>query len=348
VTREVVGTEAVGPPAPTPAPVFDLGELVHGPAPRSRPPAEPIGLRMRRVRPPSPRVVAVVLVAGLLALAAGWHLGTGRARSEQAALTQAHPPALAWLTFLGGSDAQPTPTPHTVLDLNIMNLGQTDLRVTSITSHTEVGTATARLRPNATVVAAPGETAHRIIDLDGSCATTYAGASLDVNVAIGRAGGPITPARVTAVDDSSIGVPYAAILNLFCQDSAPVEGGLGGIFVQQTSSATSARLVLTNRSGHDKQIDITTGEEDGFDLVAFPRAPFVLGPGRSQSVLLRIGVSSCKDVGRLSNWADAVSLRITSRIQTGADAADDTGPSQLGLRDVLLAPGGAAVQKACG
>jgi hypothetical protein len=348
MTREVVGTEAFGPASSTLVPLFDLGELVHGPAPTTQPPPEPMLERVRRFRPPSRRAMAVLVMAVVVAVAAGWHVGTGHAQSEQAALTRAHPPALAWLTFLGGSNDQAPSSPHTVLDLNIMNLGGTDLRVSGIASHTDSGTATARLRPNDTVVAAPGETAHRIIDLSGSCATSYTGASMQVDVVLGRPGGVRTTGQVTAIDDGSIGVPYGEILNVFCQQTAPVEGGLSGVYVQQTSSATSARLVLTNRSGHDKQVNITVGEHDGFGLVAFPWAPFVLGPGRSQSVLLRVGVGSCQDVDRLSNWADGVSLRVTSRIQTGADAADDTGPAQMGLRDILLAPAGAAVQKACG
>ncbi len=112
---------------------------------------EPIALRVQAVpayRPGgwAPPCVAVV---ARWPVAAGWHLGAERAESRQAALTQAHPPALAWLTFMGSTNDDVSGQPHIVLDLNVMNLGATELRVASVVSRTSKGAASAALRPNA-------------------------------------------------------------------------------------------------------------------------------------------------------------------------------------------------------
>jgi hypothetical protein len=349
MTREVVGAE---PPDTAREPmviVFDLGELTHQSETLSAPPVEPISLRVRRFRPPSWRLGLVLVTVIALATAAGWHLGADRVESRQAALTQAHPPALAWLTFMGSTDDEASGQPHIVLDLNVMNLGSTELRVHSVISRTSRGAATATLRPNDTVVAAPGETAHRIVDVGGQCSSAYSGASLQIDLQLGAPGLDVTSAQVNTVDDGSIGVPYAEVLQTLCTKSPPVfgDGGVNGIYVQQTSHAEAAVLVLTNHATLPRHVHFATSETDGFVLHTTPRGDRVLGPGRSVSVLLTFTVSDCRDVGRLTNYAQGVTLQVKPTSEGGSAPAARAVVSELGLGESLLAPLGAAVQKAC-
>ena len=348
MTREVVGA---WPPETTGEPlviVFDLGELAHdAPGVRADPPA-PMADRMRRLHRPPVKAAIAIMVALTLATAAGWHVGTGRAESRQAALIQAHPPALAWLTFMGSSNDVASGLPHIVLDLNVMNLGPTELRVTSVLSTTVKGTATADLRPNSTVVAAPGETAHRIVDVGGQCGTAYSGARLRVDLQLGRSPYDRTTAQVNTVDDGSVGVPYGDVLQALCAPSSPVvtAGGLDGVYVQQTSHAEGAVLVVTNHATAPREVGFAIAERDGFALRTSPRRLPVLGSGRSYSILVTFTVTDCRDVGRLTNYADGVTLQVRpTDLSARARAAND--PAELSLRDVVLAPLGAAVQKAC-
>jgi len=295
----------------------------------------------------------LVSLGALVAVAAvaGWHVGTGQAESRQTALTRAHPPALAWLTFLSDESNEVSDGgPHVVLDLNIMNLGSTDLWVSSVLSHTATGTADVRLRPNPTVGATPGETAHRVVDVRGDCTTAYTGASLQIDLLIAQSDGvDRTSAQINTVDDGSIGIPFADVLGLLCQNAGQplADGGLDGIYVQQTSSAHGAVLVITNHSSSLRTVRFNTAETDGFRLHSEPRGIQVLGAGRSVSVLLTFSVSNCHDVGRLTNYADGVTLQVRRGGQdiTTITSMDPT--AQLGLRDSLLAPLGAAVAKHC-
>jgi hypothetical protein len=329
--------------------VFDLGELTRGPQTLSAPPIEPISVRVRRFRPPSWRVGAALVAVIALATAAGWHVGADRVQTRQAALTQAHPPALAWLTFMGSTDDEASGQPHIVLDLNVMNLGATELRVQSVVSRTSRGAATATLRPNDTVVAAPSETAHRIVDVGGQCSSAYAGASLRIDLQLGAPGPDVTSAQVNTVDDGSIGVPYAEVLQTLCTKSAPTftDGGLNGIYVQQTSHAEGAVLVLTNHATAPRHLHFATGETDGFVLHTTPLGDRVLGSGRSMSVLLTFTVSDCRKVGRLTNYAQSVTLQVEPTGEGGSTPAVHAELAELGLGESLLAPLGAAVQKAC-
>jgi hypothetical protein len=349
MTREVVGAE---PPNMTTEPmviVFDLGELTHGTGTTPAPPLEPVSVRVRRFWPPSWRTAAGLVAVIALASAAGWHLGADRVQSRQAALTQAHPPALAWLTFMGSTDDEASGRPHIVLDLNVMNLGSTELRVRSVVSRTSHGAATATLRPNDTVVAAPGETAHRIVDVGGQCGSAYAGASLRIDLQLGASSLDVTAAQVNTVDDGSIGVPYADVLRSLCARADPVstDGGLNGIYVQQTSHAEGAVLVLTNHATAPRHVHFATGETDGFVLHTTPSGDQVLSPGGSMSISLTFTVSNCRDVGRLTNYAQSVNLQVEPMGEGGSTPAVHAQVARLGLGESLLAPLGAAVQKTC-
>ena len=106
-----------------------------------------------------------------------------------------------------------------------------------------------------------------------------------------------------------------------------------------------AALVLTNGTPTPRRIDFTTLESDGFRLLSSPGTPLVLAAGDSTSVFLTVAVDGCGGVGRLTNWAEGVSLEVTTignRIDP--DAADNP-PDQYSLRDVILAPLGAAGQR---
>ena len=109
--------------------------------------------------------------------------------------------------------------------------------------------------------------------------------------------------------------------------------------MQQTSSAGRATLVLTNRSSTARLVTLRSRESDSFRVVTDPGTPLRLAPGGSASLLLRVEVVHWAGAGRLSNWADGMTLVVQS-----SRAAD---PATLGLRDVLLAPAGGSVAATC-
>jgi hypothetical protein len=181
------------------------------------------------------------------------------------------------------------------------------------------------------------------------CASPYVKAALEVRFS-DPAGDK--PNRQVVIDDSadpSLGNSFLLALNQVCARPTAnrTENGVDGVFVEQTSSAIGAALVLTNGTPNPRQVDFTTLESDGFELLTSPGTPLVLDPGASMSVFLTIKVDSCDNVGRLTNWAEGVSMQVSSQGR-GNQGSDRTAPDSYSLRELVLAPLGAAVQRTCG
>jgi hypothetical protein len=199
------------------------------------------------------------------------------------------------------------------------------------------------------VTIAAGRTTNADVLVHPDCRGTYARAALQVNFSVPASDKTNENVVIDDSADPTLGDSFLLSLNRVCADptSDTTENGVDGVFVQQTSSAEGATLVLTNGTPTPRRIDFSSLESDGFRLQASPGTPLVLAAGDSTSVFLTIAVDGCSGVGRLTNWAEGVNLQVsTVGNRIDPDAVDDP-PDQYSLREVILAPLGAAVQKAC-
>jgi hypothetical protein len=335
----------------TPAPVdFDLGELTQGPEPEPPRPPLPMRERLGRLGLLSWRAAWVAVALALVAASIGWQIGGTQARTAAAERLASKPPVLAWIIDDGPNGSSSPSDPHTILELHVANLGSRAVRVNSVVPQTDRGSARATILGPQPVTIEAGQTTSTDIEIHPDCGGTYAQAALQVLISAppGRTANERLVIDDTA--DPSLGNSFLLALNQVCARPTAdrTENGVDGVFVEQTSSALGAALVLTNGTPNPRKVSFSTLESDGFRLQTSPGAPIVLRPGDSISVFLTIKVDGCDGVGRLSNWAEGVSMQVTSAGSGTAVQTDVEPPDQYSLRDVMLAPLGAAVQKACG
>jgi hypothetical protein len=328
---------------------FDLGELSREagtePLPRL-----PLRERLARARTTYRHVGWAIVAVALVAAAVGWQVGGTRARTAAQERLESSPPVLAWLIDDGPNSSSSPANPHTVIELHFANLGARTVRLNSVVPQTDRGRASATILSPHPVNIGAGKTTSADILVHPDCGGTYAKASLRVNFSVPASTKPNEQVVIDDSADPSLGNSFLLSLNQVCAHPTAdrTQNGVDGVFVQQTSSAVGAALVLTNGTPTPRRIDFTTLESDGFRLLSSPGTPLILAAGDSSSVFLTVAVDGCGGVGRLTNWAEGVSLEVTTignRIDP--DAADNP-PDQYSLRDVILAPLGAAVQKACG
>ena len=330
MTRETLGPAGRDEGASTaPSVDFDLGEIGR-PAATPRLQREPLTDRWRRWRSVSWRTLAAVAAVACLAAAVGWQIGGGRERAQVAAQARARPPVLAWALYDGPDPSSTARSPRGLLQVHVANLGRTEITVTSISSRVAQGNATATLLSHAAVsIPAGGNGAVEVV-MAPDCSTTYLDATLLVSLTAPTETGGSVHLDVPASTDPSIGTPYDMSLNQLCNypTQAIAGQGLSGVFVDPTSSADRATLVLTNRARTGRKISFATVESDGFELVTDPPGTMLLAPGESESILLTIRVTSCKGVGRLSNWADGVSLQVRAQNDSLGTTADGADPAE--------------------
>ena len=350
--RGVVVCETVGLTMNDDRPVveFDLGELTHHADLEPRPTRVPMREQLGRLRLSAAGLAAAVVAVAVVAAAIGWQVGGTTARTAAAERLESTPPVLAWVIDDGPNSSSSATNPHTVLELHFANLGSRAARINSVVPQTDRGSASAIILSPRPVTIGAGKTISADLLVHPDCGGTYAKASLQVNFSVPAANKPNENVVIDDSADPSLGNSFLLSLNQVCAHPTAdrTENGVDGVFVQQTSSAVGAALVLTNGTPTPRRIDLTTLESDGFRLLSSPGTPLVLAAGDSTSVFLTVAVDGCAGVGRLTNWAEGVSMEVTTvgnRIDP--DAVDDP-PDQYSLRDVILAPLGAAVQKACG
>jgi hypothetical protein len=326
---------------------LDLGELSHGP--EADPPAPPLPLaeRLSRLSATSRRVGWALAAIALVAAAVGWQVGGDRARNAAAARLQAKPPVMAWIIDDGPNNSSSPSDPHTILELHVANLGTRPIRLNTLVPNTDRGFATATFLAAAPVIVDPGRTTSTNIAVHPDCASAYVKASLIVLFSAPAADRPNERVVIDDSADPSLGNSFLLALNQVCARPTAdrTENGVDGVYVEQTSSAVGAALVLTNGTPNPRRIQFATLESDGFELETSPGSPLVLSAGASISVFLSIKVDGCDNVGRLTNWAEGATMEVSSP-ENGA-SADRSAPDSYSLREAVLAPLGASVERAC-
>ncbi len=326
---------------------FDLGELSQEPEAEPAAPPLPLAERLGRLSETSRRVGWALAAIALVAAAVGWQVGGDRARGAAAARLAATPPVMAWVIDDGPNASSSPADPHTILELHVANLGPNPIRLNTLVPRTDRGFATATFLASDPVLVGPGRTTSTDVAVHPDCASAYAKASLEVLFSSPAADHPNQRVVIDDSADPSLGNSFLLALNQVCArpNADRTENGVDGVFVEQTSSAVGAALVLTNGTPNPRRIQFATLESDGFELVTSPGSPLVLAAGASISVFLTIRVDGCDSVGRLTNWAEGASMQVSS---PESDASSDqTAPDSYSLREVVLAPLGAAVEKAC-
>jgi hypothetical protein len=349
MSREVAGSEPDDAARPAPIVDIDLGEIGHAPPPDEPGPHPRLRLieRFAQVRALHRQTLAAIGLVALLAAAVGWQVGGTRERAAVAARNKAKPPVLAWLVY-DGPDLSSTPQRATAhMELFVANLGQQPITLRSISSTGSGDAVRAGLATDEPLTISPGGNGHTSVVVREDCTATYTSATL--HLAVTSPGTGSTRMDVPTSSDGTIGTPYLMALNQLCiTPRSGEQGGVDGVFVDSTSAVQGAVLVLTNNTDGRRQVSFATLESDGFRIEASPAAPLTLAPGAGASVLLTFKVTSCKSIGRISNFASGVSMQVRSPDEDLGNTAALDPPAEMGLRDLVLAPLGAAVQKACG
>jgi hypothetical protein len=347
VTREVVGLEPAPGPLTPPAVEFDLGELprqVSG-AP-ARPPV-PVRIRLRRWNPWT--VLALAVVVGLLAAFAGWHFGGDR---RQAALDQAavaHPAVFAWVVDGGPTLASAPDDPRVAVNLHVANLSPDSVQIQSVSINTDEDNASVRLDGYSPVPIAPDDNTIAPLVARPTCSSRYEGAFLSVTLVRTAADGTRRTLTVPAGADGRIGDLLGSILNQVCayptrDDPA---SGVDGLVIDQSAGAAGATVTITNHSKGLRQVRVTSDESPAFALVSSLVGDRVLRPEEVLAITLRVRILDCSAVVSLREWAASVALNVVRRSAgLDASAANDV-QTGFGLPDLMLVPGGAAVQRAC-
>jgi hypothetical protein len=349
VTREVAGTEpAPGPAAPPPV-EFDLGELSRLPAQSPAGPPDPITVRLRRWHSTAWSAAAVALVAALLAGLIGWHLGADRRQKALDAAQGAHPAVLGWVVDGGPNAASGPDDARANVELHVANLSPSPVRIESISIDTDHGNASVRLDGYSRDQIAPDDSTVARVVARAACTSDYQGAFLTVLLTRYAADGRQSPLRVTVGADARIGDQLGSILNRVCvyPTRDDPESGVDGLVIDQTSGASGATVTVTNHSNGVRQVQITSDESPAFQLVSSVPDERLLQPGETVEFRLRVRVMHCNAIVGLKEWAASIALEVVPK-GGGADAAGGTGvASDFGLSDVMLVPGGAAIQKTC-
>jgi hypothetical protein len=349
MTREVVGTEpAPGPATPT-AVEFDLGELPRL-AEDSAPPREPITVRLRRWHATGWSAAAVALVAALLAGLAGWQIGADhRQRALEDAQT-AHPAVFGWVVDGGPNLASGPDDARANIELHVANLSPDPIRIESVAITTDRNDATVRLDGYARDQIAPQDNAIAQLVARVACTSDYQGAFLTVLLTQYAPDGTQRPVRITVGADGRIGDLVGSVLNRVCiyPTRDDPESGVDGLVVDQTTGASGATVTVTNHSSGLRQVQITSDESPAFQLVSSVPDERVLRPGDVLEIRLQVRVLHCNAIVGLKEWASSIVLDVLRRGNTLQASATGDVETGFGLPDLMLVPGGAAIQKTCG
>ncbi|MFL6098702.1 MAG: hypothetical protein ACJ71T_01965 [Actinomycetales bacterium] len=348
MTREVVGLE----PAPgplTPRPVeFDLGELPRQGSSAPTPPQVPARLRLRRWQPWTAPVLA--LLVGLLTAFAGWHVGADRRQSALDRLAVAHPAVFAWVVDGGPTLASAPDDPRVAVNLHVANLSPDPVRIRSVSISTDEGNATVQLDGYSPVPIAPDDNTIAPLVARPSCSSRYEGAFLSVVLVRTAADGSRRTLTVPAGADGRIGDLLSSILDRVC--SYPTRddpaSGVDGLVIDQSAGAAGATVTITNHSKGLRQVRVTSDESPAFALVSSLIGDRVLRPEEALAITLRVRVLDCSAVVSLREWAASVALDVVRRGDSLEASATGDVQTGFGLPDLMLVPGGAAIQRACG
>jgi hypothetical protein len=352
MTREVMGTAPAAASMTERGVDFDLGELERAAAPPRAPEGEPFAHRLRRWPARSWRVrswrgLAVGVTLAAVAGFAGWHVGVQHSRNASEARISAHPPVIAWLVDSGLDPASSSDDPREDVELHVLNVGPDRVQVRSISGGTARGTFSVRPAKEVANKLSSGEAAVTAIVLTASCDGDYSGSALSVGLTRWDATGNERRATITAGGDASVGAALSVVLAQLCNNPSSSEFGPAGVDIQQTSGTSGATVTVTNHSPGLRQVEITSDESPAFELVVSSPGPQLVQPGESREIRVKVRVLKCNAIVGLQDWASTITLQVVHRGESlEASASSDTSESYP-IPDLVLVPGGAAIQRAC-
>lgn len=328
---------------------LDLGELLHGTAPTPHPGPVTSVNRLRLKASGPRRTLVAVAVVGLLSAAVGWQVGAHRADSRSSSAA-AHPAVLSWLEDDGPNLRSTSQDPSEDLELHVTNLGADPVRVLSVAAHTPRNPVDLHLTVVPQAQVATGRTTEVVMVAHAACRSTYPSASLTLRLLVTGADRSERSADVPVVEGGGVGMAFRDVLNRLCLHPIPdaASGGVDGVYVQSTFTAEQATLILENRAPEARSITLSAEPSRVFDLTPNPRGPIVLPPGQSQSVTVRVRVTSCHELYTLGAWADSAQVEVRRVGRPAPATGDGSDPTTYSLKGLLLATLGATVERSCG
>lgn len=352
MTREVRGAEPTRSASAGPSVDFDLGELRRAPVRPEVMPREPLTVRLaawRTRRTHWWRAVVVALVVAALAGFAGWHVGGDQVQSRADAWTAANPPLVGWIVDNGASIASSRDDPREDVELHLLNVGRDPVIIRSMSVSSDGAPVDVSLNSYSPNRIATGGTTIAALVLRTSCSTEYAQAQLAVRLSRYDAQGEQHPLLLTVAKDPSLGQSMAEVLNSLCANPTrdDLNNGVDGIVIEQTSGTSGATLTVTNNSSGPRLVQVTSDESPAFQLVASQAGPVLVRPGQTAEIRLTVRIVKCNAIVGLQDWASSLTLEVTTGADADAAAASDASRFNYPIPDVVLVPGGAAIQKAC-
>jgi hypothetical protein len=331
---------------------LDLGELERA-APKPRAPeSEPFAHRLRSWRARSWRVrswrsLAVAVTLAAVAGFAGWHVGVQHSRNASEARISAHPPVIAWLVDTGLDPASSPDDPREDVELHVLNVGPDRVQVDSVTPSTSGAGFSARLSSRVPARLATGQAAVTSMVLAADCGANHAKAVLSVGLTRWDGKGNKRPATITAGGDASVGSELSAVLTQLCNNPASSEFGPSGMDIEQTSGTSGATVTVTNYSPGLRQVEITSDESPAFELVVSKAGPQLVRPGESREIRVKVRVLKCNAIVGLQDWASTITLQVVHRGESLEASASSDVSESYPIPDLVLVPGGAAIQRSC-
>jgi hypothetical protein len=353
MTREVMGPAPAAPAAGADLTAdFDLGELERADAPRGPRDREALADRWRRWRSRSWPVwswsaLAVVVLLASVAGFAGWHVGGQRSRDQAEARISANPPVIAWLVDNGVDPSSGPDDAREAVELHVLNVGPDPVQLRAVSAQSEGGHFVVH-RPRVAASLLPnGDASVTTMVLAASCDGDYTKASVSVGLARVDSHGTERLATVKAGGEPSLGSAVPDLLSQLCASPVPGQQSPGGVDIAQTSGTSGATVTVTNSSAGPRQVELTSDESPAFALVQSEQGPQELRPGQSLDLRVRVRVLKCNAIVGLQDWASTISLEVTHRGESVGDSATSDVSESYPLGDLVLVPGGAAIQKAC-
>jgi hypothetical protein len=350
MTKEVVGIEPLPTGNTTRAVEFDLGELPRQAGEPPAEPPEPLRIRLRRWSRRPWSAAALALLVGVLAAVAGWHVGGDRRQAALENQAAAHPGVFGWVVGAGPNLASGPDDPRVNVNLHLANLSPDPVQIRSVAITTDHDNASVQLDGYRPAPIAPEDNTIAQVVIRPTCTTTYDGAFLDLVLTRLAPDGSRRTLRITAGADGRIGDLLGSLLDQVCAYPTrdDPESGVDGLVIDQTSGARGATLTITNHSKGVRRVQITSDEGPAFQLVSSLPDAVVIGVGEMLEIRLEVRVLHCNAIVGLRDWASSIVLEVT-RVGDSIDASGTTAvQTGFGLPDLMLVPGGAAIQKTCG
>jgi hypothetical protein len=331
---------------------FDLGELRRAAVRPEEMPREPLTIRFaswRSRRTPWWRAVVLALVIAVVATFAGWQVGGDRARSQVEAWTSAHPPLVGWIVDNGLDLTSRQRDPREDVELHLLNVGRDPVIVRSISATSDGAPVNVDLNSYTPAQIATGGTTIVSLVLRTGCSSEYSEAALAVQLTRFDASGEGHSNVLTVAQDPSLGQSMSEVLNALCANPTRDRPGAGvdGVTFVETSAASGATVTVTNGSDGLRHVELSTDDSPSFELVQSLKGPQLMRPGTALSVRLQVHVLECDGIGGFPDWARSLTLKVGRTSASFEGTANAGTVETYSLPDVLLVPGGAAIQKVC-